>query len=74
MKPHEAVGIAILVFYTPITLYAQYIGLRCWKYGPRMACYMTMVFTLSVYLIDLFRHADLPSTTRRWRLAHLRGA
>lgn len=52
MKPHEAVGIAILVFYTPITLYAQYIGLRCWKYGPRMACYMTMVFTLSVYLID----------------------
>jgi hypothetical protein len=47
MKPHMAVGIATVVFYAPVTLYAQYIGFRCWKYGSRMACYMVMVFTLS---------------------------
>jgi membrane-associated PAP2 superfamily phosphatase len=47
MKPHTAVGIATVIFYAPITLYAQYIGIRCWKYGSRMACYMVMVFTLS---------------------------
>ncbi|KAF2819224.1 hypothetical protein CC86DRAFT_472358 [Ophiobolus disseminans] len=46
MKPHTAVGIALVIFYIPITLYAQYIGLRCWRYRSRMACYMVMVFTL----------------------------
>jgi hypothetical protein len=47
MEPNTAVGIATVIFYAPVTLYAQYIGLRCWKYGSRMACYMVMIFTLS---------------------------
>jgi hypothetical protein len=47
MKPHTAIGIATVIFYSPITLYAQYIGIRCWKYGSRMACYMIMAFTIS---------------------------
>jgi hypothetical protein len=47
MKPHVTVGIATVIFYVPVTLYAQYIGIRCWKYGSRMACYMVMIFTLS---------------------------
>ncbi|KAL6706944.1 hypothetical protein ACN47E_004894 [Coniothyrium glycines] len=46
MTPHTAVGIAQVAVYTPVTLYAQYIGIRCWKYGSRMACYMVMAFTL----------------------------
>ncbi|KAF2447999.1 hypothetical protein P171DRAFT_441870 [Karstenula rhodostoma CBS 690.94] len=46
MEPHTAVGIATVIFYAPVTLYAQYIGFRCWKYGSRMACYMVMIFTL----------------------------
>jgi len=46
MKPHTAIGIATVIFYSPITLYAQYIGIRCWKYGSRMACYMIMAFTI----------------------------
>ena len=47
MKPHTAIGIATVIFYSPITLYAQYIGIRCWKYGSRMACYMIMAFTIN---------------------------
>lgn len=47
MNAHTAVGIAQVVFYLPITAYAQYIGIRCWKYGSRMACYMIMAFTIS---------------------------
>lgn len=47
MTPHTAVGIASAIFYTPVTIYAQYIGLRCWKYGSRMPCYMLMIFKLS---------------------------
>lgn len=46
MNAHTAVGIALVIFYTPITIYAQYIGIRCWKYGSRMACYMVMTFTM----------------------------
>lgn len=56
MKPHTAVGIATVIFYAPLTLYAQYIGLRCWKYGPRMACYMVMIFTLSTSSLFLPPH------------------
>jgi hypothetical protein len=52
MKPHTAVGIATVIFYTPVTLYAQYIGVRCWKYRSRMACYMVMVFTLSTFSVS----------------------
>jgi hypothetical protein len=56
MKPHTAVGIATVIFYIPVTLYAQYIGLRCWKYGSRMACYMVMVFTLSSSRLSVLSH------------------
>ena len=44
---HTATGIAQAVFYAPVTLYAQYIGIRCWKYGSKAACYMIMTFTIS---------------------------
>ncbi|KAK7921538.1 hypothetical protein PG985_009560 [Apiospora marii] len=46
MNAHTAAGIAQVVFYAPITVYAQYVGFRCWKYRSRMACYMIMAFTL----------------------------
>ena len=52
MKPHTAIGIATVIFYSPITLYAQYIGIRCWKYGSRMACYMIMAFTISMFTLS----------------------
>jgi hypothetical protein len=55
MKPHTAIGIATVIFYSPITLYAQYIGIRCWKYGSRMACYMIMAFTISMYRLFLLQ-------------------
>ncbi|KAF2865008.1 hypothetical protein BDV95DRAFT_588014 [Massariosphaeria phaeospora] len=46
MNSHAEIGIGQIVFYTPITVYAQYIGVRCWKHGAWVACYMLMILTL----------------------------
>ncbi|KAK3209587.1 hypothetical protein GRF29_44g47522 [Pseudopithomyces chartarum] len=43
---HTATGIAQAVFYAPVTIYAQYIGIRCWNYASKAACYMIMTFTI----------------------------
>ncbi|KAK0645430.1 hypothetical protein B0T16DRAFT_457464 [Cercophora newfieldiana] len=46
MNEHTSVGIAQIVFYVPATIYIHYIGIRCWKYGPKMAWYPLMAFAL----------------------------
>ncbi|KAK5659902.1 hypothetical protein OQA88_13366 [Cercophora sp. LCS_1] len=46
MNQHTALGIAQIIFYIPATIYMTYIGIRCWKYGPKMAWYPLMVFAM----------------------------
>jgi hypothetical protein len=46
MNPHTAAAIAQIVFYVPVAVYAHYLGIRCWKYGPKLCLYLLMAFTL----------------------------
>jgi len=46
MNEHTAAGIAQIVFYVPAVVYIFYIGIRCWKYGPKMVWYPVMAFAL----------------------------
>lgn len=44
-NPHRASAIAQVVFYTPTVPITLYVGIRAWKYGPRMAWYPAMAFS-----------------------------
>ncbi|KAK1753230.1 hypothetical protein QBC47DRAFT_388038 [Echria macrotheca] len=46
MNPHTAAAIAQIVFYVPAVPVALYLCIRNWKYGPRMAWYPAVPFTL----------------------------
>ena len=46
MNSHTSAGVTQMVFYVPATLYTHYVGIRCWKYGPKMAWYPLMMFAL----------------------------
>ncbi|KAK7981233.1 hypothetical protein PG989_013690 [Apiospora arundinis] len=41
---HRASAIAQVVFYAPIVPLTLYVGIRAWKYGPRLAWYPAMAF------------------------------
>ncbi|KAK8861835.1 hypothetical protein PGQ11_008070 [Apiospora arundinis] len=41
---HKASAIAQIVFYAPIVPITLYVGIRAWKYGPRLAWYPAMAF------------------------------
>ncbi|KAK8095045.1 hypothetical protein PG997_001730 [Apiospora hydei] len=41
---HKASAIAQIVFYAPIVPITLYVGVRAWKYGPRLAWYPAMAF------------------------------
>ncbi|KAB5522883.1 hypothetical protein GE09DRAFT_1293650 [Coniochaeta sp. 2T2.1] len=41
---HQASAIAQIVFYAPIVPLTLYVGIRAWKYGPRLAWYPVMAF------------------------------
>ncbi|KAJ9136617.1 hypothetical protein NKR23_g9747 [Pleurostoma richardsiae] len=46
MKQHTAAAIAQLVFYVPVVPATLYLCVRNWKYGPRMAWYPPVPFSL----------------------------
>lgn len=41
---HRASAIAQIVFYAPTVPVTLYVGVRAWKYGPRLAWYPAMAF------------------------------
>lgn len=49
MNPHQALAIAQIVFYAPVVPIAFHVGIRAWKYGPRMAWYPPMPFALGMW-------------------------
>lgn len=61
MNPHQALAIAQIVFYAPVVPIAFYVGIRAWKYGPRMAWYPPMPFALGMWLsrLDLYIFCDV---------------
>lgn len=46
---NRAGAIAQIVFYAPIVPIMLYLGIRAWKYGPRMAWYPAMAFAFGEY-------------------------
>ncbi|KAK8087478.1 hypothetical protein PG994_002452 [Apiospora phragmitis] len=49
---HRASAIAQIVFYAPIVPITLYVGIRAWRYGPRMAWYPAMAFACALRSLE----------------------
>lgn len=49
---HRASAIAQIVFYAPMVPIMLHVGIRAWKYGPRLAWYSAMVFACGKHDLD----------------------
>ena len=64
MNSHTSLGIAQIVFYVPATFYTHYVGIRCWKYGPKMAWYPLMMFALGQSHVLAHQYGDSLTSER----------
>ena len=65
-ESHRASAIAQIAFYVPLVPITLYVGIRAWKYGPRLAWYPAMVFACGMFFLD--RPGAEPLPCRPWLL------